>query len=147
MYLIQGERFCLTYDPNSLLYISKAMDMFNISDINSARERLCEGKPALTNKKYVDGCNITEPIDSPVDMEKEMHDIVGALKNVKMPALILGAQSDILFPVWQQKEIADCLTSAGNTSVSYYELAAKYGHDTFLIDLVNVGGAIKVKSI
>ena len=27
----QGERFCLQYDPNSLLYISKAMDMFDMS--------------------------------------------------------------------------------------------------------------------
>ncbi|KAG1239483.1 hypothetical protein G6F68_018592 [Rhizopus microsporus] len=27
----QGEKFCLQYDPNSLLYISKAMDIFDMS--------------------------------------------------------------------------------------------------------------------
>jgi homoserine O-acetyltransferase len=35
------------------------------------------------------------------------------------------------------------LKVAGNNNVTYYELATKFGHDTFLIDLVNVGGALK----
>ena len=43
----------------------------------------------------------------------------------------------------QQKEIASSLVKAGNTSVTYYELDALFGHDTFLIDVVNVGSAIK----
>jgi homoserine acetyltransferase len=36
----QGERFCLQYDANSWLYISKAMDMFDISE--SAQRSLAE---------------------------------------------------------------------------------------------------------
>ena len=28
----QGEQFCLKYDANSLIYISKAMDLFDMSD-------------------------------------------------------------------------------------------------------------------
>ncbi|KAJ2314333.1 homoserine O-acetyltransferase, partial [Coemansia sp. RSA 2704] len=59
------------------------------------------------------------------------------------PALVLGVQSDILFPVAQQREIAEILREAGNPHVTYYELDAMYGHDTFLIDVVNVGAAIK----
>ena len=69
--------------------------------------------------------------------------MIDAMKVIQMPTLILGVQSDILFPVWQQKEIADCLKEAGNNCVTYFEIAAKYGHDTFLIDLTNVGGAVK----
>jgi homoserine acetyltransferase len=48
------------------------------------------------------------------------------------PTLVLGVQSDILFPVEQQREVADALRMAGNTNVSYYELGGVWGHDTFL---------------
>ena len=48
------------------------------------------------------------------------------------PTLVLGVQSDILFPVEQQREVADALRIAGNQMVSYYELGGVWGHDTFL---------------
>jgi homoserine O-acetyltransferase len=60
-----------------------------------------------------------------------------------MPVLVLGVQSDILFPVEQQRELADALRMAGNSRVSYYELGGVWGHDTFLLDEQNVGGAIR----
>jgi len=59
------------------------------------------------------------------------------------PALILGVQSDILFPVEQQREVADALRMVGNDGVRYYELGGVWGHDTFLLDVLNVGGAIR----
>jgi len=59
------------------------------------------------------------------------------------PTLVLGVQSDILFPVEQQRELADALRMAGNSRVSYYELGGVWGHDTFLLDEQNVGGAIR----
>lgn len=52
------------------------------------------------------------------------------LKNT--PTLILGVQSDFLFPVEQQREVADALKMAGNKDVVYYELGGVWGHDTFL---------------
>ena len=48
------------------------------------------------------------------------------------PVLVLGVQSDILFPVEQQREVADALRVAGNQRVSYYEVGGVWGHDTFL---------------
>lgn len=48
------------------------------------------------------------------------------------PTLILGVQSDILFPVEQQREVADALRMAGNMDMRYYELGGVWGHDTFL---------------
>jgi homoserine O-acetyltransferase len=121
----QGEKFCLTYDPNSLLYISKAMDMFDMS----------YPLPQVGIK------SIPQTERESQDIQSE--NLIKGLSSVQMPALILGVQSDLLFPIWQQKEIADCLRAAGNDKVTYYELDAKYGHDTFLIDTINVGGAIK----
>ncbi|KAJ8608826.1 hypothetical protein MRB53_039412 [Persea americana] len=62
------------------------------------------------------------------------------------PALVMGVASDILFPAWQQREIADTLRKAGNRSVTHIELGEDksiFGHDTFLLDLEHVGGALK----
>jgi homoserine O-acetyltransferase len=59
------------------------------------------------------------------------------------PILILGVQSDILFPADQQRECAAALRLAGNQQVVYYELGGVWGHDTFLLDVANVGGAIR----
>lgn len=67
----------------------------------------------------------------------------GLLPLANTPTLILGVQSDILFPVEQQREIADALRRAGNDNVRYFELGGVWGHDTFLLDVLNVGGAIR----
>jgi homoserine O-acetyltransferase len=60
-------------------------------------------------------------------------DLVEGLRPLaRIPTLILGAQSDILMPIDQQREVADALRMAGNNQVSYYELGGVWGHDTFL---------------
>jgi homoserine O-acetyltransferase len=102
----QGNQWCGTYDPNSLLYISKAMDLFD-----------------MVQTEIFPGC--------------------GEIGQVQCPALIMGVQSDILFPIQQQREVVDLLKASGNEHVSYYELNAKFGHDTFLIDVNGVTGAIR----
>ncbi len=58
----------------------------------------------------------------------------------------MGVASDILFPAWQQREIADTLKRTGNRQVTHLELGEDksiFGHDTFLLDLENVGGALR----
>lgn len=101
----QGESFSTKFDPNSLLYISKAMDLFDIA----------EGYPSLEE----------------------------GLARVQCPVMVVGVQTDILFPIWQQRELAESLQKAGNSAVTYYELNSIYGHDTFLLDLNGVGAAVK----
>lgn len=59
------------------------------------------------------------------------------------PTLVMGVQSDTLFPIEQQRELAECLKANGNDHVLYYELNQPWGHDTFLLDLSNVGSAVK----
>ncbi|KAF9277396.1 hypothetical protein BGZ68_009324, partial [Mortierella alpina] len=78
------------------------------------------------------------------DPKAQLNDLKQGLSTIKdIPALVLGIQSDILFPVWQQKEVADCLRETGNKNVTYYELDSMYGHDAFLLEIVNVGSAVK----
>ena len=69
--------------------------------------------------------------------------LASGLSNLSGPTLIIGVQSDTLFPIEQQRELAECLKENGNGKVVYYELNQPWGHDTFLLDVGNVGGAIK----
>ncbi|ORE10500.1 homoserine O-acetyltransferase [Rhizopus microsporus var. microsporus] len=162
----QGEKFCLQYDPNSLLYISKAMDIFDMSQSQFKKlqdqrrgntpkfEQVLQRSSGGDSRQLAEACRSVvgseytalegqkrEAVDPHPDPIRT--DLVEGMKDIHMPALVLGVQSDILFPVWQQKEIAECLREGGNKHVTYYELDAMYGHDTFLIDRVSVGGAIK----
>lgn len=80
----------------------------------------------------------------PSSKSPHLKDLAEGLQRLKdIPALVLGVQSDVLFPVEQQRELADALKMAGNDRVTYYELGGVWGHDTFLLDLQNVGGAIR----
>lgn len=168
-----GEKWCLEYDPNSLLYVSKAMDLFDLGQehrnrINKVRQEnsgklqaYWEGRvPAYDANSDI--CSLTLP-DKPyeekeqsadedtVGVEAASHevpaDLVAGLKPLaNTPALVLGVASDILFPAWQQREIANTLKRTGNKNVTHIELGEEkslFGHDTFLLDLEHVGGSVK----
>ena len=53
--------------------------------------------------------------------------MVSALANVVCPIMIMGSQTDILFPVSQQRELANGLKEAGNNSITYFEMDSLYG--------------------
>ena len=47
-------------------------------------------------------------------------DLVAGLRPLaQTPALVLGVASDILFPAWQQREIANTLKRTGNKNVTH----------------------------
>ena len=50
-------------------------------------------------------------------------------------ALVVGVESDILFPLHQQREMAELLTRCG-MAVNFQALASVQGHDAFLVDKV-----------
>ena len=57
-----------------------------------------------------------------------------AFARVKAKTLVVSYAGDILFPVWQSKEIAASLKKAGK-SVTYCHLESGRGHDSFLTDI------------
>ncbi len=165
-----GEKFCLEYDANSLLYVSKAMDLFDLGqDHRMEMSRLRrknqtrssangrddqEGRAcslALPDKPYeeqqpeVNLQSFSEPVAS--ISTRPPDDLVEGLAPLRNhPTLVMGVASDILFPAWQQREIAETLRAAGNRSVTHVELGedtSLFGHDTFLLDLEHVGGNIR----
>lgn len=164
-----GEKFCLEYDPNSLLYVSKAMDLFDLGASHqaaSAARRSAHSHRMETGsngEQAVASCSLTLP-DSPYEEQPEAGaptdlnapveayagppaDLVEGLRGLRdHPALIMGVESDILFPAWQQREIAETLRRGGNKSVTHVELGedkSLFGHDSFLLDLKYIGGSLK----
>ncbi len=165
-----GEKFCLEYDANSLLYVSKAMDLFDLGrehqlEMSQRRRendaKLSSGKRDVSTDQ---SCNLTlpetpyeeqpsesssQPFSEPVaaTSSNPPADLVAGLTPLRdHPTLVMGVASDILFPAWQQREIAETLRAAGNRSVTHVELGedtSLFGHDTFLLDLKHIGASIR----
>lgn len=162
-----GEKFCLEYDPNSLLYVSKAMDLFDLGaeHQHATALRRAERSDSLEasggdfssstcSLDLPDTPYVEQPGQVPVDLNGPIAtstappaDLVKGLQPMRdIPTLVLGVASDILFPAWQQREIAETLRSGGNKRVTHVELgedASLFGHDTFLLDLEHVGGNVR----
>lgn len=58
-----------------------------------------------------------------------------AFKRLKLQqALVVGVETDILFPLHQQRALADALRRTG-IETQYLSLPSKQGHDSFLVDM------------
>jgi homoserine O-acetyltransferase len=91
-----ANKFVGNFDANSYLYMSRAMDWFDVADHGGS---VNAGLAKIHVKK----------------------------------ALIIGVTTDILFPIEQQKEIAEGLIKAGR-NVQFVSIDSINGHDAFLVD-------------
>ncbi|CAN6653623.1 hypothetical protein TRVA0_026S01860 [Trichomonascus vanleenenianus] len=148
-----GEKFFSEYDPNSLLYVSKAMDLFDLgrASLEAAKNRqVADYEPALC-RALPENLIQEQPRDAIAESSTE--DLVQGMKPMSsIPTLVLGVESDILFPFWQQREINNVLsTGAASQGLDpsihqYVELGndvSMFGHDTFLLAVDEVGGPVK----
>ncbi|CVK84898.1 probable serine O-acetyltransferase [Fusarium mangiferae] len=164
-----GEKWCLNYDPNSLLYVSKAMDLFDlgIEHQRATRARRQEREKNLASGEASplspDACSLTLP-NKPYEEQPGSHpdpsdatvvpgsrppeDLILGLAPLRdTPTLVMGVASDILFPAWQQREVAEAVRLAGNRNVTHVELSEEmsmFGHDTFLLDLKYIGNNLRM---
>jgi homoserine O-acetyltransferase/O-succinyltransferase len=90
-------KFTGQYDPNCYLYISRAMDLFDLADHG--------GSVAEALRRFT--------------VER---------------ALVIGVETDLLFPVDQQQELAEGL-GLGGRPVQFARLPSLQGHDSFLVDM------------
>jgi homoserine O-acetyltransferase len=102
----QAQRFSDLFDANAYLYLSRAMDQFDLADHG-------EGSLAAAFAKF----------------------------RVRR-ALVLGVDTDMLFPIEQQREIADHLRAAGRARVEFHAFPSLQGHDAFLVDLARFEPAL-----
>lgn len=91
-------KFTGQFDPNAYLYLSRAMDLFDLADHG-------DGSVAEALRRF--------------SVER---------------ALIIGVETDLLFPIDQQQELAQGL-SVGGRKVEFARLPSIQGHDSFLVDM------------
>jgi len=101
-----ARRFVRRFDPNSYLYLSRAMDWFDMGEcVHGSTE---------------DG-----------------------LARVQVDAsLIIGVHTDILFPLAQQRQMAEGLRVGGGGQVQLLALPSPQGHDAFLVDIERFSPAL-----
>jgi homoserine O-acetyltransferase len=100
----QAERFVRVFDPNCYLYLSRAMDCFDVTDHGRA--------PDVYRRSGL------------------------------QRALVIGVESDFLFKINEQEQIAADLTAAG-VATTFTALHSIEGHDAFLIDLPHFDAAVR----
>jgi homoserine O-acetyltransferase len=93
----QANRFIGAFDANCYLYLSRAMDLFDVADYGGS---------------------------------------VGAgLSHLELDrALVIGVETDFLFPLHQQIELAEALKPVV-TETEFRALPSLQGHDSFLVDM------------
>jgi len=129
-----ARRFVRNFDPNCYLYLSRASDWFDIADYAGRRNaKVADSNPDAPH--VVDGrAQNPEAVNDP---------IAEALAQISIErALVIGVSTDILFPLSQQQQIADGLR-AGGAKVDFVPLDSPQGHDAFLVDIANFGGAVR----
>ena len=93
----QAERFTRVFDPNCYLYLSRAMDRFDLAEHGGS--------------------------------------YAAALQSSRLEqALVIGVESDMLFPIHEQAAVAEALTAAG-IDTRFARLPSLEGHDAFLADI------------
>ncbi|MEN7343846.1 MAG: homoserine O-acetyltransferase [Pseudomonadota bacterium] len=90
-------KFTGAFDPNCYLYLSRAMDLYDVADYGGSVQS-------------------------------------GVARAGIKEALVIGVETDILFPLWQQQELAEALTASG-ADVLFEALPSIQGHDSFLVDM------------
>jgi homoserine O-acetyltransferase/O-succinyltransferase len=78
----------------------------------------------------------------------DLHDLArgrggmdAAVRRITAPTLVMGVNSDILYPTYQQEMIAGALLGNG-IDARYVEIDSPHGHDAFLIEDDQVGAAL-----
>ncbi len=71
------------------------------------------------------------------DVAEHGSSVEAAMRKVEVErALIIGVKTDFLFPIYQQRELAESLEAPGR-DVQFVELNSLQGHDSFLVDMDN----------
>ena len=76
------------------------------------------------------------------DVGRARGGVVAAMARIRVPVLSVGIWSDVLYPEYQQRQIQEMVVRAGGKS-EYIGIDSAHGHDAFLIDLDQVGTALR----
>lgn len=72
------------------------------------------------------------------DVGRGRGNLAAALARASMPSLTIGVTTDMLYPIYQQRQLAEILASEGHPA-TFVEIDSPHGHDAFLIETEQVG--------
>lgn len=101
----QGSGFTRRFDANSYLYITRAMDYFDIAEEHGGK-------------------------------------LADAFAGTKARFCLVSFDSDWLYPTAESRHVVHALNAAG-APVSFVELSAPFGHDSFLLDVPALDRVVK----
>ncbi|MBB5863387.1 homoserine O-acetyltransferase [Xanthomonas sp. 3058] len=131
-----ARRFVRFFDPNCYLYLSRSMDWFDLAEYVNDRPAI----EARVDGRQADGSHIAAPPDTDASTDAT---VLAGLAQIRIArALAIGANTDILFPVQQQEQIAEGLR-AGGADAQFLGLDSPQGHDAFLVDFARFGPAVR----
>ena len=96
----QGSGFTRRFDANSYLYITRAMDYFDLAQEHGGR-------------------------------------LADAFAGTQARYCLVSFDTDWLYPTAESRHVVHALNAAG-AAVSFVELAAPHGHDSFLLDVAEL---------
>ena len=101
----QGSGFTRRFDANSYLYITRAMDYFDLAEENGGK-------------------------------------LANAFAGTAARFCLVSFDSDWLYPTAESRHVVRALNAAG-AAVSFVELSAPHGHDSFLLDVPALDRVVK----
>ena len=76
------------------------------------------------------------------DVARGRESLERAMARVRIPTMVVGIWSDMLYPAYQQRQIHETLATNGVTS-EYVEIDSPHGHDAFLINGDQIAGPLE----
>ena len=152
----QGERFSENFDANTYLLMTKALDYFDPTrDYPSAAALSTKSAEALENslaesvKADSTENELEKTLNNSADIDnidianaKELSALKAAFAHTQCQYLVVSFTTDWRFAPERSQEIVDALMATGKP-VSYINVDAPHGHDSFLFDIPRYMGAVK----
>ena len=148
----EGE-YQLEHQPETGLGLARAIAMLSYRSFDSleskfGRERIGAGFEIASYLNY-QGVKLVERFDANtyllLTMAMDDYDIAdgrgtpaSVLKAMNMPALVMGIDSDVLYPEREAKALVEFMPNA-----TYARIASPHGHDAFLIEFSQVSAHLR----
>ena len=152
----QGERFSENFDANTYLLMTKALDYFDPTrdyssvqpdDVTESMTPIESSISASVNATKEDFEETLKAIDdtdhdSHHERQRELSALKAALAHTQCQYLVVSFTTDWRFAPERSQEIVDALMATGKP-VSYINIDAPHGHDSFLFDIPRYMGAVR----
>lgn len=144
----QGERFSENFDANTYLLMTKALDYFDPTRgyVEQTQSSASAVNNTVANKTDANlSCrddNVEEAEAEETTHSLELEGLKTAFAHAKCQYLIVSFTTDWRFAPERSQEIVDALMATGKP-VSYTNIDAPHGHDSFLFDIPRYMGAIR----